>query len=45
MTEDPDGATAGAGTPAVRPGWQGRFYEDFQVGDVYQHPATCCAPS
>lgn len=23
---------------AVRPGWQGRFYEDFEVGDVYQHP-------
>ncbi|RZT83455.1 acyl dehydratase [Pseudonocardia sediminis] len=23
---------------AVRPGWQGRFYEDFAVGDVYQHP-------
>ncbi|MDT7594414.1 MAG: itaconyl-CoA hydratase [Pseudonocardiales bacterium] len=22
----------------VRPGWQGRFYEDFEVGDVYQHP-------
>ncbi len=45
VTEDLDGATAGtaatagpAGTPAVRPGWQGRFYEDFQVGDVYQHP-------
>lgn len=19
-------------------GWQGRFYEDFQVGDVYKHP-------
>jgi acyl dehydratase len=19
-------------------GWRGRFYEDFQVGDVYQHP-------
>jgi acyl dehydratase len=19
-------------------GWQGRFYEDFKVGDVYQHP-------
>ena len=19
-------------------GWQGRFYEDFQVGDVYRHP-------
>ncbi len=23
---------------AVRTGWQGRFYEDFEVGDVYQHP-------
>jgi itaconyl-CoA hydratase len=23
---------------AVRSGWQGRFYEDFEVGDVYQHP-------
>jgi acyl dehydratase len=22
----------------IKPGWQGRFYEDFQVGDVYQHP-------
>src|SRR5690348_638729 len=21
-----------------KPGWQGRFYEDFEVGDVYQHP-------
>ena len=21
---------------AVKPGWQGRFYEDFEVGDVYQ---------
>ena len=20
------------------PGWQGRFYEDFTVGDVYAHP-------
>jgi itaconyl-CoA hydratase len=20
------------------PGWQGRFYEDFAVGDVYKHP-------
>ncbi|MFE9693818.1 MaoC family dehydratase [Micromonospora sp. NPDC005806] len=19
-------------------GWQGRFYEDFEIGDVYQHP-------
>ena len=23
---------------AVKPGWTGRVYEDFKVGDVYQHP-------
>ncbi len=23
---------------AVKSGWQGRFFEDFEVGDVYQHP-------
>jgi acyl dehydratase len=22
----------------TKPGWQGRFFEDFAVGDVYQHP-------
>ncbi len=22
----------------VKPGWQGRFFEDFEIGDVYQHP-------
>ena len=22
----------------VRPGWRGRFFEDFAVGDVYEHP-------
>lgn len=22
----------------VKTGWTGRFYEDFEVGDVYQHP-------
>jgi acyl dehydratase len=22
----------------VKEGWKGRFYEDFTVGDVYQHP-------
>ncbi|WP_395103789.1 MaoC family dehydratase [Actinomadura sp. SCN-SB] len=22
----------------LRDGWRGRFYEDFQVGDVYRHP-------
>jgi itaconyl-CoA hydratase len=24
--------------PTVKPGWSGRFYEDFTVGDVYRHP-------
>jgi acyl dehydratase len=23
---------------SVQPGWQGRFFEDFEVGAVYQHP-------
>jgi acyl dehydratase len=23
---------------AVKPGWQGRFFEDFEVGDIYEHP-------
>jgi len=22
----------------VKPGWQGRYFEDFTVGDVYRHP-------
>jgi itaconyl-CoA hydratase len=22
----------------VQPGWQGRYFEDFAVGDVYEHP-------
>ncbi len=22
----------------IKPGWRGRFFEDFEVGDVYQHP-------
>ena len=22
----------------IKPGWQGRVYEDFEVGDIYQHP-------
>lgn len=22
----------------VKEGWRGRFFEDFEVGDVYQHP-------
>jgi itaconyl-CoA hydratase len=24
---------------AVKEGWQGRFFEDFEVGDVYRHAA------
>lgn len=23
---------------AIKEGWQGRFFEDFEVGDIYQHP-------
>lgn len=23
---------------AIRPGWKGRVFEDFEVGDVYEHP-------
>jgi itaconyl-CoA hydratase len=23
---------------AVKAGWRGRFFEDFEVGDVYEHP-------
>ena len=23
---------------AEKPGWRGRFYEDFEIGDVYRHP-------
>jgi acyl dehydratase len=22
----------------IKEGWQGRFYEDFSVGDIYRHP-------
>lgn len=22
----------------IREGWHGRFYEDFEVGDIYEHP-------
>jgi itaconyl-CoA hydratase len=24
-------------TRKVKPGWEGRFFEDFEVGDVYEH--------
>jgi acyl dehydratase len=23
---------------AIKAGWTGRFYEDFEVGDIYEHP-------
>ena len=23
---------------AIKDGWKGRFYEDFEIGDVYPHP-------
>jgi itaconyl-CoA hydratase len=23
---------------AVKEGWKGRFFEDFEVGDIYEHP-------
>ncbi len=23
---------------AVKEGWQGRFFEDFETGDIYEHP-------
>lgn len=22
----------------IKPGWSGRFYEDFEIGDLYEHP-------
>ena len=27
-----------AAATRVKPGWRGRFYEDFEIGDVYRHP-------
>jgi itaconyl-CoA hydratase len=23
---------------SIKPGWTGRYYEDFEVGDIYKHP-------
>src|SRR5487761_6644 len=33
MTDDETAQT----TPRVVPGWRGRYFEDFEVGDVYRH--------
>lgn len=39
MIEPRSDAGAGPAAPrTVRPGWRGRFYEDFAVGDIYEHP-------
>ncbi len=39
MTDDTDDTDdADDRETQVRAGWQGRFYEDFAVGDVYKHP-------
>jgi itaconyl-CoA hydratase len=41
MTDDAHASDAEESTDADRrlvAGWQGRFYEDFTVGDVYKHP-------
>jgi acyl dehydratase len=34
MTDERGGIAEGT----VRPGWPGRHFEDFMVGDVYEHP-------
>src|SRR5688572_10347967 len=33
-----DRAITNEGTVAVKEGWKGRVYEDFEVGDIYVHP-------
>lgn len=30
--------TKGEVLTSIKEGWRGRFYEDFEVGDVYRHP-------
>ncbi|MEX1140942.1 MAG: MaoC family dehydratase [Thermoleophilaceae bacterium] len=41
-TSESAGAAGDRGEPAagrrVKPSWTGRFFEDFEVGDVYRHP-------
>jgi itaconyl-CoA hydratase len=32
------GSTTMEFSKASKQGWHGRFYEDFEIGDVYQHP-------
>ncbi|ELZ31298.1 enoyl-CoA hydratase II 4, partial [Halogeometricum pallidum JCM 14848] len=37
MGDDDSGSNADTGRRLVE-GWQGRYFEDFRVGDVYKHP-------
>jgi len=34
----PEQSTSSAAGRRVKPGWTGRVYENFEVGDVYRHP-------
>jgi itaconyl-CoA hydratase len=38
MTSEP--ARAESSNPRQVDGWRGRFFEDSQVGDVYEHPLS-----
>ena len=35
---DEGAATDGGADRRLVGGWEGRYYEDFEVGDVYKHP-------
>jgi acyl dehydratase len=37
-SEDTDGGEAADHDRRLVEGWQGRYFEDFTVGDVYKHP-------
>ena len=36
--KNPEVRNAGSTVVAVKEGWKGRIYEDFEVGDIYVHP-------
>jgi itaconyl-CoA hydratase len=39
MTDDTTAESDAESTPKrLVSGWQGRYYEDFEVGDIYKHP-------
>jgi len=38
MTDDTTGNSDAGPERRLASGWQGRFFEDFAVGDVYKHP-------